>query len=203
MPKKPKNPPEGTSGDDSGESALNGTNKGDLILGLGGSDEISGKNGDDTLYGDGDDDGLPLGHVPGADFLNGGNGNDQLHGGEEDDTLKGGNGKDWLYGDEGNDTLKGGNGKDHLDGGAGNDDLYGGKGKDTFEFGLLFGSDTIFDFKDGKEKMDVSAAGLTLANLTFGVGVDPDDAQITTTQGVIIVKDAAGLIDESDFIFAA
>ena len=185
MPKKPKVPPPGTDGPD----ILNGTNRDDTIEGGLDGDEINGKNGDDSLYGD-----------EGDDILSGGNGQDALYGGTENDTLNGGTGKDSLFGDDGDDLLKGGQGKDWLEGGSGDDDLHGGKGKDTFAFGPDFGSDTILDFKDGKEKLDFTATGLALTDLVIDVlGVD---ATITFGTNVITVAGAAGLIDGSDFLFA-
>jgi Ca2+-binding RTX toxin-like protein len=153
------------------DDVLNGTNRKDVIDALGGDDEVHGKNGKDVL--DGND------------------GNDELFGG---------NGKDSLFGGSGNDQLWGGRGKDLLDGGEGDDVLEGGKGKDTFQFGLTFGNDTILDFEDGREKLDVSAAGLKAEDLNIGAAAG--NAVITTAQGIITVLGAAGLIDEQDFIFA-
>ena len=52
-----------------------------------------------------------------------------------------------LFGGEGNDKLSGGRGDDQLTGGAGND---------VFIFGKNTGSDTIFDFEDNRDKIDIS-----------------------------------------------
>jgi Ca2+-binding RTX toxin-like protein len=141
-------------------------------------------------------------------ILTGGNGKDSLYGDDGDDVLRGGHGKDLLDGGIGNDELHGGTGKDSLDGGEGNDDLYGGRGKDSFNFGPLFGdptfvgADTIHDFEDGKEKIDLSATGLTAGDVLIAdVG---GNSEITgAAHGKIIVLGAAGLIDASDLILAA
>jgi len=106
-----------------------------------------------------------------------------------------------LEGGDGNDILTGGKGKDLLDGGSGDDQLAGGKGKDTFRFGTDFGSDTILDFEDGREKIDLTSSGLTWQGLD--IGAQGEDAVVTTVQGVITIKGAANLIDQSDFLFGA
>jgi Ca2+-binding RTX toxin-like protein len=101
-----------------------------------------------------------------ADNLNGDDTANQLEGGTGSDTLSGNKGNDKLYGDNGRDTVKGGKGKDKLFGGKGDDELYGGKGNDTlagnagkdvFVFKKKGGSDTITDFQNGKDKIDLSA----------------------------------------------
>ncbi len=93
----------GTSGDDTGSTALMGTNSDDLIEGLAGNDQLIG-------------------------FA----GNDVLKGGDGDDMLSNGLGNATLYGDAGNDTLYGGGGNDYLDGGTGTDTMNGGPGDDTY-----------------------------------------------------------------------
>jgi uncharacterized repeat protein (TIGR01451 family)/CSLREA domain-containing protein len=89
----------GTPGDDLN---LRGTDRPDVIQGLGGND-----------------------------IINGGDGRDVICGGEGKDTLRGGDGDDTLLGENGNDTLFGGDGKDALNGDAGTDVCNGGDGKDT------------------------------------------------------------------------
>ena len=89
----------------------------------------------------------------GDDTVDGGGGIGLLFGEEGDDTLIGGTGNDWLYGGEGDDTLTGG---------AGNDRLFGGEDADTFVIGPGHGNDTIADFENGADTIDLSAfAGIT------------------------------------------
>ncbi|HET7715863.1 MAG TPA: calcium-binding protein [Bauldia sp.] len=214
MPKKPVEP---INGSDAVNDVLDGTNQNDLIYGGGGDDTLSGKNGNDSLFGEEDTDTLYGGNGKdslygglGNDTLNGGNAKDSLYGDEGADSLYGGNGRDALDGGKDNDHLFGGRGKDTLDGGEGNDNLYGGKGKDTFKFGLLFADtttgDTIHDFEDGREKIDLSAAGFKASDIgvTLFIADVGTNVEITNaTHGKIVVVGAAGQIDASDLILAA
>jgi len=115
---------------------------------------------------------------------------------------------DTLTGDGNDNRLEGLAGRDTLTGGEGNDLLFGGADLDTFVFDTgNWGNDTIFDFdaNPGREKMDMSALGITFADLTivdtaFGVRVDYNDP----TSGVqTIALGGVGLADitADDFIF--
>jgi Ca2+-binding RTX toxin-like protein len=79
--------------------------------------------------------------------LQGGDGNDSLTGGLSDDVLDGGQGNDTLTGDSGNDSLYGG---------AGADVLFGGNDDDLFVLERGMQSDTIVDFHQGEDQIDVS-----------------------------------------------
>lgn len=61
-----------------------------------------------------------------------------------------------LHGNSGNNTLKGMDGNDDLFGGKGNDKLIGGLGSDIFHFATGDGKDTIVDFTDGLDRIDLS-----------------------------------------------
>ncbi len=91
------------------------------------------------------------------DKIKGKGGNDTIVGGKKNDKLWGDGGKDKLYGDKGKDTIKGGDGRDKLYGGKGDDKLTGGAGKDVFVFKKQEGKDTITDFENGKDKIDLKA----------------------------------------------
>ena len=107
----------------------------------------------------------------GGTTINAMGGNDTVMGGEGDDTIDGGAGNDWLLGEEGDDTITGGAdddmlfggaGNDTLTGGAGNDTLTGGAGADTFVFAAGHGTDTIKDFQNGTDTIDLTAfSGIT------------------------------------------
>ena len=140
--------------------AGNDTLFGDLATGVGGNDTLYGGEGHDTLYG-----------IDGDDTLYGGEGNDTLYGDHGpgtirtdggDDTLYGGAGDDTMGGGVGDDTLYGGADDDTMGGGVGDDILDGGAGDDTFVFEAGHGNDTIKDFTDGEDLIDLSAfVGIT------------------------------------------
>ncbi|MBV1863474.1 MAG: M10 family metallopeptidase C-terminal domain-containing protein [Rhodobacteraceae bacterium] len=97
----------------------------------------------------------------------GGSGNDKITGNEAANKLLGGAGRDLLKGLEGKDLLKGGGGKDkllggsgtdQLDGGKGRDQMTGGGGKDKFVFKKGYGKDTIKDFQDDKDTIQLDDA---------------------------------------------
>ena len=82
---------------------------------------------------------------------------DPWEGSEESDILIDGSNDTRIVGLGGNDRLLGGEGDDRLEGGAGDDVLYGGSGDDTFVFLAGHGTDTILDFTDGDDRIDLSA----------------------------------------------
>ena len=165
------------------ESPITGDENGNYILGntgaetfttLGGNDVVFAEEGDDAIYGGAGDDWLVGGE--GADTIEGGADGDRLYGGEGDDILKGDAGEDIIDGGAGKDTLDGGTGDDTIEGGAGKDAIYGGagddtitggagddcqlnggSGADTFVFGSGDGKDTIQDFENGTDTIDLSA----------------------------------------------
>ncbi len=159
---------EGGSGDDemygdAGDDALYGGEGNDILHGGEGKDDLSGGAGDDTLYGGPEGESIWHGWL--GPTLEGGEGNDTIYGGEGNVIIKGDAGNDFLYGGTGKDSIYGGTGSDVIDGGAGNDRMYGddsiGSGvsgsEDTFVFQQGHGNDTIAFFKDGEDKIDLSA----------------------------------------------
>ena len=207
----------GTSGDD----RLYADNDGDRIEGGAGHDKIIGGAGSDILIGGTGDDSLDGGG--GHDWLEGGEGNDELDGGAGDDVLSGGTGEDLLgggegddilaghedddelYGSEGDDSLDGGSGDDELDGGTGDDTMWGGTGHDKFVFEARHGNDTIEDFTDGEDAIDLTElTGVSgFADLT--ITADGNDAVINLVShggGTIRLEDfEVADLDASDFRF--
>ena len=138
----------------------------------------------------------------GNDILFGGNGADSLNGGTGDDELHGNNENDILNGFSGNDSLNGGNGDDSLRGGDGDDTLSGNAGVDTFIFGDGWGNDTITDFSNGNEVLDMrTVIGLdSLDQITVTRG--PNDQGVLLTFGantILLQGRVPSQIDETDF----
>ncbi len=92
-----------------------------------------------------------------ADDFVGSKFNDKIKGKGGNDNIVGGKKNDKLWGDGGKDKLFGDKGKDKLFGGKGDDKLTGGAGKDVFVFKKQEGKDTITDFENGKDKIDLKA----------------------------------------------
>ena len=151
--------PKGTGGNDEllgskNDDRLKGGNGDDSIIGLNGSDRLLGEKGKDFLLGG-----------SGNDVMKGGSGKDVLEGEKGNDRLSGGGGNDELFGGAGKDQLNGSNGNDQIDGGRGSDNVKGGRGKDVFVLSTGAGSDTIRDFKNGQDKLQVS--GISFSDLSI------------------------------------
>lgn len=85
-------------------------------------------------------------------------GRDILIGSDVTDRLSGQDGRDYLFGNGGRDRLDGGKGRDTLDGGRGADRLEGGFGRDSFVFEARDGKDTIVDFQNDFDQIELSTA---------------------------------------------
>ncbi|TXI28913.1 MAG: hypothetical protein E6Q60_06295 [Nitrosomonas oligotropha] len=133
----------------------------------------------------------------------------ELFGTSRSETLNGTAGDDRIKGNDGNDVLKGGAGNDWLAGERGSDILLGGLGKDIFFFSKGGGGDTISDFTNGFDKIQIAAdTGITsfgqlkiaggggkgFVYTTFGLGND--------TQ-VVLNGVPSTVLDATDFIFTA
>lgn len=185
-----------------GNDRLYGGAHADDLNGNGGADKIYAGIGDDTADGGASLDLLEGGW--GDDLLFGGtdrdtligeDGDDTLDGGTGVDRLDGGDGKDELSGGGGGDALFGGIGADRLDGGTAADTLDGGGGADLFLFSADGSTDTIADFADGSDLIDVGVAFGSLVITTFAAGI----VHITHSGELLVVQDTAGLLTAADF----
>ncbi|MEM6383942.1 MAG: calcium-binding protein [Pseudomonadota bacterium] len=166
-----------------GNDVMAGGADNDTLNGGGGDDRMFGGAGDDTSRGQAGNDFISSGS--GDDTLEGGNDNDSLFGGFGEDTLSGNDGNDFLqagasndvlFGGAGDDTLQGREDNDFLNGGAGTDSLTGGTGADTFVFAPAFGNDTVTDFEDDIDQLDLTAFNFASVNgaLSFASDVAGD-----------------------------
>ena len=201
----------------SGDDTIGGNTKDNILKGGRGEDSLSGARGADELYGNGGADALYGGK--GYDALYGGKGHDALYGGKGYDALYGGKGDDDLFGNKGNDDLYGNRGEDILVGGSGSDNLYGGSGADrlvggkgddfltggadadAFDFRGEWGDDTIVDFQDGLDMIDLSSSKLDFNDLTIqqsGTSVLIED---DNGNSITLLNATLSTISEDDFLF--
>ncbi|MBE9127752.1 VCBS repeat-containing protein, partial [Coleofasciculus sp. LEGE 07081] len=170
-----------------GNDIVYGGDDNDYLLGGNGSDRLYGDDGNDTIYGD-----------AGNDILYGGEGIDTLYGGEGSDRLYGDNGNDILLGDMGNDILYGGAGDDLINGGEGSDRLYGNAGIDTFVLASGMGTDTIYDFEDGIDLLQLDG-GLSFGQLEINQSGSSTKISIAGETLATLLRTDATLITEADF----
>lgn len=112
---------------------------------------------------------------------------------------------DDLFGNAGNNKLFAKAGVDSLDGGKGNDQLTGGFGADTFVFKSGNDHDTITDFENGIDKVDLSHwsaissfSDLKNHHLSFAHG----DAIISAGGDQLVIENMTkGEVDSGDFSF--
>ncbi len=173
----------------SGKETLDGGIGNDYLYGGNGNDSLNGSYGNDTLYGAGGNDTLRGGY--GNDYMSGGDGNDylevtsgrnSLYGDGGNDILCGGLGSDSLYGGSGNDSLNGWANANLLVGGADNDILTGGAGIDTFRYSSGDGNDTISNYEDNKDIIELKSVDY------LGVSRSGNDVLFKTSTGNITLK---------------
>lgn len=210
----------------SGDDHLFGEAGDDLLLGGAGEDHLFGGVGNDLLYGDSEDDVLEGGS--GSDTVDGGAGEDTAsyagsgagvsvslatgrgQGGDaEGDRLNGiehligSSHGDTLTGDDDANRLSGGAGADILVGGVGSDVLTGGAGEDLFRFASGDGADTIGDFTDGEDRIDLRAHALDGGFAGLNLGQSGQDVVLELGGGdrITLVGVGPGTLDATDFLF--
>jgi Ca2+-binding RTX toxin-like protein len=138
--------------------------------------------------------------TPGNDNLTGTSGNDIINGSEGDDVLTGLRASDVLNGGDGKDILYGGKGSDTLNGGLGNDNLVGSTGKDVFVLGARLGVDTISDFTNSQDTIQL-INGLTFGQLSISPGTNGTLIRLAGSGEVLasLTGVAPNLIGSEDF----
>ena len=136
----------------------------------------------------------------GNDSLTGTSGNDIINGSEGDDVLTGLRANDVLNGGDGSDILNGGKGFDLLNGGLGNDILVGGLGNDLFVLGAGLGVDTISDFANSQDTVQL-INGLTFGQLSISLGTNGTLIRVAGSGEVLasLTGVAPNLIGPEDF----
>jgi serralysin len=101
--------------------------------------------------------------------------------------------------------LLGGRGNDTLNGMAGNDVLFGETGNDVFVFTAGTGADVVGDFTRGQDRIDLSAFGLTFAQVQAGFVQVGNDGAINLGNGDMIVLHSVTMsqLTAADFILSA
>ncbi|MEG4579135.1 calcium-binding protein [Microcoleus sp. MON1_C5] len=137
----------------------------------------------------------------GNDNLTGTNGSDNINGFDGDDTLTGLRSNDILVGGGGSDNLSGGKGFDTLNGGLGNDILVGGAGNDVFVLGAGLAVDTISDFANSQDTVQL-INGLTFGQLSISAGTDGTLIRVASSGEVLasLTGVAPNLIGPEDFV---
>lgn len=163
-----------------------------VILGTAGANRIEGSAAADDIRG-----------LDGNDRLRGRAGDDIVDGGRGNDDVRGDEGNDIIQGGEGNDRVRGDRGDDMVDGGSGIDHYWGGLGRDVLVFTADGTRDTIHDFQNGFDKIDVSAFGLTDLDARLAAAVERGgDVYLDLGGGDVIKFDdtTKAMLDASDFI---
>ena len=193
----------GLAGDDTldgdeGDDRLFGNGGADRMLGGAGDDLLRGGGGEDTLIGNAGDDRLFAGG--GVDLVKGGGGGDNIKAGGGADRVKAGGGADIINGGGGGDDINGGGGADTLLGARGNDDLKGGGGRDVFQFKQGDGADTITDFRQGQDRIEIISG----ANDFDDLRIEQDGADVLISFSnvrISVLTDNEAAFSAADFIF--
>ena len=183
---------------DAGADRLFGNGGADRLVGGAGDDLIRGGGGADTVIGNSGQDRLLSGG--GDDLVKGGGGADVIKSGGGGDRVKAGGGGDSVDGGGGADRLEGGGGNDTLTGGRGDDELKGGGGRDVFRFKTGDGDDTILDFQQGRDRIEITAGANDFGDLTIRQS-DADVLISFANNQITVETDNAGAFTAADFIF--
>lgn len=199
-----------------GSDTLRGAGGNDTLIGGAGRDTYSGGAGNDTIYyGAGDNmwdangraldvGGSGIDTLVGS-FSTGGlswYGIERFLGAEADDTVSGNNGSVdyYLNGGAGNDTLRGAGGSDTLIGGVGTNVLTGGAGMDIFHFNTTGFNDTVTDFQDTVDLIEIDVGANSFSDLA--ISDNSGDAEIAYAGSTItLVSFSHTLLSADDFNF--
>jgi len=189
---------------------ITGDNLDNTLNGIGGNDRLDGGSGNDTLLGGGGNDTLIGG--AGNDFLQGGGGNDITDGGAGIDTVSFADigtsvsvdvlNIENVFGSENGDVIAGDSFNNILNGSGGDDLLSGGLGQDIFVFESGTGNDTVSDFEDGLDILNISDFAADFVIDSTSVAQDGADTVITLSEldSIRLTDVDAASITQEDFI---
>ena len=114
--------------------------------------------------------------------------NMSVTGSAQNDSITGGSGSDSLSGGNGNDIITGGFGNDTITGGSGADSMTGGDGDDVFRFisGAELNQDVLVDGKAGTNRIEITAASLTIVDADFTDVANVQTLALTGASGVTL-----------------
>ena len=118
-------------------------------------------------------------------------------GGSGKDIIDGAADNDSIFGNAGNDSLSGGAGADYLVGGKGSDTFNGGAGADVFFYENGDGADTIVDYTESEDTIQIKGVDVTKVAASKS-----GNLKFTVTKGSISVVDGVGkkikFVDENE-----
>ncbi|NVP56012.1 M10 family metallopeptidase [Mycoplana rhizolycopersici] len=193
-----------------GNDMLDGGAGKDILIGGSGADRLVGGKGIDTASYETASKGVIASLLSPSSNTNDARGDkyssiENLSGTAYADKLIGNSVANRLAGGGGNDVLKGAGGGDILDGGRGKDTLTGGPGSDTFVFKKGYGKDTIQDFKDDVDQIDLRSYGFDSisAVLKKAAQVDQDVQLKFASTDILLLKNFEKAdLDKGDFLLA-
>ncbi|WP_263615891.1 calcium-binding protein [Phaeobacter italicus] len=116
------------------------------------------------------------------------------------DKIIGSGGGETIWGSADSDVIDAKEGDDVLDGGTGDDVLTGGAGADTFYFAFNDGENTVTDFTDGVDLLQLETSATDIADLSI-TQVDTDAHIITDSTTIILSNFTATNLTNADFDF--
>ncbi|UVC07358.1 hypothetical protein IHQ71_19365 [Rhizobium sp. TH2] len=113
------------------------------------------------------------------------------------------NGNNYIYGNRGDNVLNGLGGHNELFGLGGTDTLIGGDDYDLFGIGKFYGRDTVENYQDGTDQIDIKYIGSdNFEELKSHIKDHGNDTWIEFNNNVLILKGVDhNVLDESDFLF--